>query len=67
MSRSITLKPNIRSHGVLLLELLRWVTDWEMSSHDRRLVDDSSSVRDGVYSLERAISNLDEGAAGTLS
>ena len=56
MGMSTTLQANIRSHGVLLLELLRWVTDWEVSSDGRRLVDDSSSVRDGVYSFERAIS-----------
>jgi hypothetical protein len=56
VSRSIALQPNIRSHGILPLELLRCMPDWGVSSDERRLVDDSSSVRDGVYSLERAIS-----------
>jgi hypothetical protein len=56
VSKSIKLQPNIRSHGILLLKLLRWVVDWGVSSDERRLVDDSSPVRDGVYPLERAIS-----------
>lgn len=59
VSRSVTLQLNMRSHGVLLLELLRWVGDCEVFSDGRRLVDDSSSVSDGEYSLEKAISVKD--------